>query len=175
MKNILTKIGYMAFGGLLTLIGYHFGNIDNNSADAQVQFDQEKAEIVDEIRCRRLVIVGDDDTPRITLGTTFLDRGAIEVCNEDGARRIFLDINNVDGGSVTLIGKNSGGTAVWLGVDDNGGFLSLFNKVIDNPVLNAAITSKGHGAIVVNDRSGNQIGALGPLGIFQTKQKWRNQ
>ena len=35
MKKVLTKIGYMAFGSLLTLIGYHFGNIDNNSANAQ--------------------------------------------------------------------------------------------------------------------------------------------
>ena len=26
MKNILTKVGYMAFGGLLTLIGCYFGN-----------------------------------------------------------------------------------------------------------------------------------------------------
>ena len=67
MKTILTKMTYMAIGSLLTLIGYHFGNIDNNSANAQIRVTPQETEIVDEIRCRELVIVGDDDTPRITL------------------------------------------------------------------------------------------------------------
>ena len=104
MKKILTKVGYMAFGSLLTLIGYHFGNIDNNSANAQLQFSgQEKEEIVDEIRCRSFVIVGDDDTPRIHLGTNDLDRGAIVVYNEDRANRIFLGIaSDIDTGIITI-------------------------------------------------------------------------
>lgn len=83
MKNILTKVGYTAFGCLLTLIDYHFGNIDNNRANAQ-GIVKEKPEIVDEIRCRRLVIVGDDDTHPIILGTDDFDRGSIQIFNEKG-------------------------------------------------------------------------------------------
>lgn len=62
-----------------------------------------------------------------------------------------------------------------LGADDYGGFMSLYNKVSDNPVLDAAITNKGHGSIVVRDKAGDQLGVMGPLGFYQTKQKWRNK
>ena len=55
---------------------------------------KEKVEIVDEIRCRKLVIVGDDDTPRITLETDFLDRGEILIYNEDGAQRVYLSVSS---------------------------------------------------------------------------------
>ena len=59
MKNILTKLSYMALGRLLTLIGYHFGNIENNTADAQGLDVQEK------IFCRSLAIVDENNVPRI--------------------------------------------------------------------------------------------------------------
>ena len=175
MKKTLAKLSYMALGSLLTFIGYHFGNIDSNSADAQ-EIVKEKPEIVDEIRCRRLVIVGDDDTHRIILGTDDLDRGSIQIFNEEGARRVFLGImNGSDGGTLEVTGKEFGGLAGALGADDYGGFMSLYNKVSDNPVLDAAITSKGHGSIVVRDAVLEQIDVMGPLGTFTTKQKWRNQ
>ena len=175
MKNILTKIGYMALGCLLTLIGYHFGNVDNNRANAQ-GIVKEKPEIVDEIRCRRLVIVGDDDTHRIILGTDDFDRGSIQIFNEEGARRVFLGtMKGSDGGTLEVTGKELGDVAGVLGTDDYGGFMSLYNKVSNNPVLDAAITSKGHGSIVVRDAVLEQIDVMGPLGTFTTKQKWRNQ
>ena len=106
---------------LLTVIGYHFGNIDNNSAGAQVATVKGKADIVDVIRCRKLIIVGEDDTLRIKLGTDFFDRGNIQIYNENRARRVFLGImKNYDGGSLEVTGKESGGLAAGLGVDDNG-------------------------------------------------------
>ena len=74
----------MAVGSLLTLIGYHFGNIDNNSADAQLVV-KKSAPIVDEIRCHKLVIVGDDETQHITLGTDFFNHGKIGIYNENRA------------------------------------------------------------------------------------------
>ena len=173
MKNILTKLGYMAFGCLLTLIGYHFGNVDNNSVDAQ-GIVKEKAEIVDEIRCRKLVIVGDDDTKRIILETDFRDRGSIGIRNEDGAQRIFLGIRQNDSGSLQVSGsKEFGSMAAELGVDDYGGFMALWNKVLDKSVLEAGITSKGHGYIVIRDKAGEQLRVMGPLGIFVTNQKMR--
>ena len=72
MKKFLTKIGYMAFGSLLTIIGYHFGNVDNNSVNAQQPLGT-FVEIVDKIRVRQVEIVGNDNSPRIYLGTD-LDR-----------------------------------------------------------------------------------------------------
>ena len=167
----------MAFGCLLTLIGYHFGNIDNNSVDAQVEVEhvaEEKAEIVDEIRCRRLVIVGDDDTQPIILDKDSLDRGMIKIYNEDGARRMFLGLfKDYDGGLIEVTGKESGGLASMLGADSNGGFIALFNKLLDKPIVEAAITQKGHGSIVIRDKDWDQLGVMGPLGIFTTKAKTR--
>ncbi len=57
MKKFLTKIGYMAFGRLLTIIGYHFGNVDNNSVNAQQPLGT-FVEIVDKIRVRQVEIGG---------------------------------------------------------------------------------------------------------------------
>ena len=101
MKTILTKVTYMAIGSLLTLIGYHFGNIDNNSADAQLLDTSQETEIVDEIRCRKLVIVGKDDTPRITLKTHLLDGGVIQISNENGFQKVALGVaDNLDKGFI---------------------------------------------------------------------------
>lgn len=166
----------MAFGCLLTLIGYHFGNIDNNSADAQVEFVvKEKVEIVDEIRCRKLVIVGDDDTPRITLDKDFLDRGMINIYNEDGARRIFLGVSrNYDGGAVEVIGKESGGLAASLGVDDNGGYMALWNKLIDKAILQAVVNNKGGAFLFTRDKAGYDTDTVGVEGRILFKEKTRN-
>lgn len=173
MKNILTKASYMALGCLLTLIGYHFGNVDNNSANAQ-----ENAPIVDVIRCRSLVIVGGDNTHRIILGTDRFDRGDIGVYNEEGARRVYLGvaggIHNVDSGVLEIQAKESGSVSAGLGVDANGGYMALWNKVLDEPVIQASVTGKGHGSIVIRDTAGTQIGVMGPLGFFETRGKTRN-
>lgn len=139
MKKILTKVGYMAFGCLLTVIGYHFGNIDNNSADAQL-VDREKAQIVDEIRCRKLVIVGTDNTPRIILDTNFFNHGNIRIHNKDGTSRVYLGAEDGDRGVLEIYGKEAVGVAVALSVDDNGGYMALWNKVLDKPVLQTGIT-----------------------------------
>ncbi len=168
----------MAFGCLLTLIGYHFGNIDNNSADAQLFVEKvsppKKAEIVDEIRCRSLVIVGEDDMPRIKLGTDFFDRGQIIIYNEDAARRVYLSVTSDDSGSLDINGKDSGGVAVWLSVDDNGGFMALWNKVLDKPVFQAGITNKGEGHIFTRDKTGYDTWGGGTPGVHTFKEKSRN-
>ncbi|RKU15923.1 hypothetical protein C6501_06070 [Candidatus Poribacteria bacterium] len=164
MKNFLTKVGYMVLGCLLTLIGYHFGNIDNNSADAQL-VDKEKAPIVDEIWCRKLIIVGEDDTPRIKLGIDAFDRGEIEVYNEEGANRISLGIaSDIDTGFIEIEAEDSGGIGVMLGTDSNGGFMALFNKVLDKPVLQVGITNNGGGFVVTFDKTGVHTSNIGPKG-----------
>ncbi len=168
MKNILTKLGYMAFGCLLTVIGYHFGNVDNSNVNAQ-----ENAPIVDEVRCRKLVIVGDDNTPRITLETNFLDRGWIVIYNEDGAQRITLGVDWNDYGIVAVRGKESGGVAAELGVSDYGGFMALFNKVLDKPVLQAGVTDKGEGFLFTRDKVGYQTGGVGSKGTYKILERVR--
>lgn len=157
MKKILTKVSYMAFGSLLTLIGYHFGNIDNNSANAQETFRVgERGPITDEIRCRKLLIVGADGTPRVILKTDSTDHGRIQIYNENGARRIDLAVTaDFDSGTIRIAGKESGGEAVQLGVDNYGGYMALYNTVSDNSVLQTGVTGKGEGVVFTRDKVGN--------------------
>ena len=89
MKNVLTKMGYMAIGCLLTIIGYHFGNVENNSVTAQQSSESTGTEIVGKLRVRQLEIVGNDDTPQIILGTN-LDGAEIKFIGEDNTPRIRL-------------------------------------------------------------------------------------
>ena len=181
MKKILTKMGYMAFGSLLTLIGYYFGNIDNNSANAQESREGGYATIIrpenktfDEVHCRRLVIYGNDHTPRVTLATDRSDSGSIEIYSENGARRIFLGLDNViDAGTLEVSAKGAGSVSGVLGVDHNGGFLALYNKLIDYPVFYAVITNKGDGLAQTRDRDNHRTNSIGPQGVSEFQGKKR--
>ena len=157
MKNVLTKISYMAFGCLLTVIGYHIGNVDNNSVNAQ----SESIETIDELRCRSLVIVDENDTSRVKL-----DKEGIQVCDEFGVARVSIYVReNTGGGAVLVLGDGPPtSAAAMLNVDSNGGNLLLWNQFVKSPVLEAVITAKGEGIIVTRDRAGDKSGFLGSVG-----------
>ena len=194
MKNIVTKLSYMALGGLLTLIGYHFGNIENNTADAQVAAD----EVKDVIRCRKLIIVGKGGgfyglgNDRIVLETTDMDRGSISIYNEDGLLpRILLGVaNNADTGFLKVYGPDnrSGvelgvGTdgarmtlynslsdrAVELGAGTDGGEMQLYNKARNSAVFKAGVTIDGRGYAVTLGIDGQQTDGIGPKGRVQAR------
>ena len=164
MKSVLTKISYMAFGCLLTLIGYYFGNVDNNSADAQVV--KKAVKTADELRCRRLVIVDDNARTRVAL-----NKDGMQMSNEMGHIRISIHINkSTDGGTVQVLSDGlSTGAAAELNVDEYGGSLSLWNKFIDTPVLRACITDKGEGIVITRDRAGDQTSSSGSRGVHMFK------
>ena len=68
MKKVMEKVIFMAVGSLLTIIGYHFGSADNNSADAQLNVEPVLTDgEFDKIRCRYLEIVDADGNTRIYL------------------------------------------------------------------------------------------------------------
>lgn len=195
MKNIATKLSYMALGGLLTLIGYHYGNIDNNTANAQVAAD----EVKDVIRCRKLIIVGKGDggfyglNNRIVLETTDMDRGSISIYNEEGVLpRVSLGVaNNVDTGFLKLsgLGNNRSGVelgvgtdgarmtlynsqsdrAVELGAGTDGGIMLLYNKVRNSAVFKAGVTMDGRGYAVTLGIDGQQTDGIGPKGRVRAR------
>ncbi|MDE0326518.1 MAG: hypothetical protein OXN27_21540 [Candidatus Poribacteria bacterium] len=159
MKNILTKMGYMAIGCLLTLIGYHFGNVESNNVNAQ-QSSESTLDIVDKIRVRQLEIVDDEDTLRVKL-----DRDGIVVYNAMGITRAGIFVDDEDNGVVLALGPGSAtGAAAALYVDENGGGISLWNKFIAEPVLEAVITDKGEGFILAKDKAGEDTEVLGSGG-----------
>ena len=158
MKKVLTKIGYMAFGSLLTLIGYHFGNIDNNTANAQQAL--EKTEnIVDKLRVRQLEIVGNDNSPRIYLGTN-LDKGQIVVVDDNDVPHLTLKTNS-EGGRIDVqddLGKNR----LKLSVDKDGsGDIRVLGDNSDSVILLGSAASKRGGVIQFNDSLGKGRVILG--------------
>lgn len=169
MKNLSTKITYIVIGSLLTLIGYHFGSVENNSAVAQ-----RDDPIVDEIQCRKLVIVGEDNTSRIVLMTNDSDRGHITIYNEDRVNRMSLGcFINKDSGFIRISGKESGGTAAQLSVDEYGGHIALWNKLLDTPVFQSGITGNGNGYAATYDKTGYQTKSIGFQGAVNIKRKIR--
>ena len=62
-----------------------------------------------------------------------------------------------------------------LGMDSNGGFMALFNKVRNEPVLQAGITNKGDGFAITFDKAGYQTDVLGPKGPVGVVGKRRSR
>ena len=144
MKKVLTKVGYMAFGSLLTLIGYHFGDIDNNSVNAQ-QPSERVVNIVDKIRVRQLEIVGNDNSPRIYLGTD-LDKGQIKFVGDDDTPHISLRTTS-QGGQIN-VHDSSGKTKLDLRIKEGGpGTIDLFNRH-EKPVVTLDTTDEIAGITV---------------------------
>lgn len=158
MKKVLTKVGYMAFGSLLTLIGYHFGNIDNNTVNAQ-QPSESSVNIVNRIRVRQIEIVGSDNNPRIYLGTD-LDKGQIKFVDDDDTP--YISLKSTSQGGHINVNDNSGKTKLKLYVEDQGGKLRLFNYRERSVIL---LTAKKEGGVVMtgSGQDGSEQAAI--LGV----------
>ena len=182
MKNVSTKIAYMVIGSILTLIGYHFGNIENNTVDAQ-----EDNPIAEEIRSRRFVLVGQNDNiPRVVIETTRDGHGSIAIGNQNGMLRLrlksLIQDNGMETGEITIY-QEEGELIALIGSDQNGGSMSIYNGdrvrdgVITNtldPVVQIATTTKGHGFVMTRDVDELPTGTLGPIGSHTFTTSSRN-
>ncbi len=194
MKNVSTKIAYMVIGSLLTIIGYHFGNIANNPAEAQEKAD---APIVDEIRCRRLVVVNEDGETVTKIVPTLDGDGTIAINNKDGEVLVniaptvetsdgSIQTYNKDGKVLVTIGttetsdgfirtyNKDGELVAGIGSDGYGGHMAIWNnKGFENspkPIVRIGTTDEGNGVIVTKDADGNETDVLGePNKIFAYK------
>ena len=173
MKNVSTKITYMVIGSLLTLIGYHFGNVETNSAVAQ-----KDDPIVDEIRCRRLVIVGEDNTPRIVLETEVDDSGRIAIGNQDRELRLLFRANLSDGvesGSIAVIAED-GKVAGVISSDMYGGYMAVHtrNGSARKPLAQISTTEDGDGLVVTRDKTDQEVGLIGGEKNRTSQERYRD-
>ena len=160
MKNVSTKIAYMVIGSLLTIIGYHFGNIDNNAAEAEKEdrppmgfrIGAERDDpIADEIRVRRLVIVGEDDTPHIVADT----HRVVEVRKGDNTSRIETAIViGKKGGQQLLLHPDGIHRSVPIEIEEGS---MLYKKGDKLPPFDSGDIVKKSGSIVIVNRN-NKIG-----------------
>lgn len=131
MKNLSTKIAYMVIGSILTIIGYHFGNIENNAADAQGTV-ATSTEIINKIRVRQIEIVGNDNSPRIYMGTD-LDRGQIKFVGDSDTSQMSLKAAS-NGGQIKLHNR-SGKQKILLGLSDDRGRIMIVGEDGNNKVV----------------------------------------
>ena len=160
MKNVSTKIAYMVIGSILTLIGYHFGNIENNTAVAQ-----RDDPIVDEIRSRRLVIVGDDDTPRVILGVSPNDSGRVLIGDENRELRLLLSAETSDGfktGSIIVMTEDKKVAGV-ITSDMYGGYMAVHTRdgLVRKALAQMSTTRDGDGYVATRDQTDEIAGTIG--------------
>ena len=158
MKNVSTKIAYMVIGSLLTIIGYHFGNIDNNTADAQEKVD---TPIVDEIQCRRLVIVDEDDTTRIVLGTDDNRSGLIAIGNGSQRQLLLLHADSIILADHPNVEKKRQVTATWNKEFENNPEQKEPEQKELEQVVHIGTTEEGAGFIITKNKDGTITDSTG--------------
>lgn len=148
MKKVSTKIGYMVIGSLLTIIGYHFGNVDNNSVNAQGTSN----EIVNKLRVRQIEIVDSENQPSIYLGTD-LDRGQIKFVGDSDTSQLSLKATS-RGGQIVLSNK-SGKQKIRLELLEDRGAIGVFGEDGSTKALLGEID---HGGVVrVDSHNGRGV------------------
>ena len=119
------KLKYMFLGGVLTLAGFMFGNLNS---DTQAQLG---SETIDELTVRGLIVLkditvmSDDMEPRVLISWD-RDGGRIAAYGPEGKGAASLSVGE-EGGSVTVkgvIGKNGAN----LSATQEGGSVAVFNR-----------------------------------------------
>ena len=166
MKKVMEKVIFVTVGSLLTIIGYHFGSFDNNSADAQLNAQPVLTNgEFNKIRCRNLEIVDADGNTRILLAIDLFENGFISIPHEDGRSAVLLAVAGNEDGYIT-VSKAGDKSAATLHTTDYGGQVSIFSKTGEN-VLQIGTTENRAGYLRTIDKFGDRTGHLGPQGKYQ--------
>ncbi len=166
MKKVMEKVIFMAVGSFLTIIGYHFGTVDNNSADAEINIDAAPVLTDGEfnkIRCRNLEIVDADGNTRILLARDLFENGFISIPNKDGESAVVL--GNHGGGYISVTNADNKSSTT-LHTTAYGGQVSIFNKT-GEVVLQTGVTENGVGQLKTWDKFGDEKGEISPLGKYR--------
>ena len=104
--NFKQKLGYMLIGCLFTIAGYIIASLANNQL--QDAHSQNEKEVIDEIVCRRLKVVGATGEPAVVIRET-LGLGSMTLHNGKQLLSInssFIDFSNSEGKKVLILGAN---------------------------------------------------------------------
>ena len=147
--NTKERLGYMAIGGILVLVGLCLASVLPLGA-------QSEDEKFGEITCTRLTVLSPDGNPAVLMHADG-EAGAINVWAPDGKSGVRLDIDDEKGGNVYVYGK--GESSVMLGITGNGGFVSVDGQ--DGKSAATLSIEEYGGQVSVRDEDGKRLGALG--------------
>ena len=147
--HLKQKLTFMVLGSILTLAGYLLAT-PTRDVTAQSETDKSEPLIVDEIVCRKLRVVDENDKTRVEIGANFLT-GYMDFKNSDGVKAISIGAvyglksmtfwnDDKDGlyiGAVRDSGfmhvrNSSGEKAVSIRSDENGGRMSIYGNTDDD-------------------------------------------
>ena len=131
MFRFREKLKYMVLGGVLTLAGFMFGNMNNNT-EAQSGY-----ETIDKLVVRELIV-----------------RGGMKLTNDNLEPLVLID-SDLEGGSITVYGRGGRGIAN-LSVSKLGGSVRVYDVRNQNT---AAINAYEEGGILSVSSAINQVGA----------------
>ena len=129
------KLGYMALGGLLMLVGMLAANLTPLTA---------QRDTFGEITCTGLKVVDSEGNQRVRL-TGYPDGGIVAACDSNGNLRTSL-VGFEEGGKIFVMG-HGGEERVTIGVDENGGQIVVHHK--DGKSRVAMWSAKDGGQLVV--------------------------
>ena len=98
------KLTFMALGSILTIAGYLLATLTSD-VTAQSETDKSEPLIVDEIVCRKLRVVDENDKTRVKI-------------DEDSFLGGSINVKRADGKSAVLIGEGAGGGLIMVGNAD---------------------------------------------------------
>lgn len=142
MKNVSTKIAYMVIGSLLTIIGYHFGNVDKNTVEAEqadLVPDTDAVKYFEKIVCKEFVIVNED------------------------VKRVVNIAPDLDGAGSIITYDKDGKPLAHIGSDNNGGRLAIWHKGFVNnpiPIVRIGTTAEGDGFVITRDAHDRQTDVM---------------
>ena len=161
------KLAFMALGSILTIAGYLLATLTSD-VTAQPKTDKSEPLIVDEIVCRKLRVVDENDKTRVLIGAHSLPGGFMTVYNANGKKAV--SILGFMGGSIT-VKRADGKTAVSIGVVSDHGYMAVKRPDGEMAVIIGPNDTNNGGAVSVFGKSKgsaeltvNEYG--GKLGIF---------
>ena len=169
------KLTFMALGSILTIAGYLLATLTSD-VTAQSETDKSEPLFVNEIVCRKLRVVDENDKTRTVVDISSTSRGSgymnvnradgqnvvrigevlnggfMDVGRPDGETAVFISSNDAEnGGLVSVQGKEGGSTQ--LSVNEYGGNLGIFGKTDNKTRVQLSINEKGHGTINTWDKN----------------------
>ena len=118
------KLTFMALGSILTIAGYLLATLTSD-VTAQPETDKSEPLIVNEIVCRKLRVVNENDKTRVAIGEAY--GGFMNVYSHED--KSVLEIATLLGGGWMNVKDKSGRRALLIdSIGGNGGSVSVWDK-----------------------------------------------
>ena len=164
------KLKYMFLGGVLTLAGFMFGNM-NSDTEAQLGYETIDKLVVGKLIVRKdITVVSDDMEPRVLISWD-REGGAVRAYGPGGEGTASLAVSKL-GGSVRVYDVRNQNTAA-INAYEEGGMLSVSSAI--NQVGATVSSDESGGKVMINSINGDVRAALMIIqgeGVVFTKDRY---